>query len=247
MRMNTKLMGLAASAAATLFLSGCFDNPSTEVSKKKISIDWASVDNWPENVPDVTNATPNPEMTTTVLILDDSGSMGGDFKAAKESVVATVKGMNDVGQVGIIGLNSGVILPITEISEAKASVASALAPINADGGTPLGSSLLLAQGMIEKAAGYERGFGKYQIIVTTDGEASDGSLMEQTVVKILGKTPIQISTIGLGIGTGHPLNMPGATNYAAVGNVSELSKALQSVTAAENDTFDPLTSFEKVN
>ncbi|MFK7941755.1 MAG: hypothetical protein AB8B85_02395, partial [Paracoccaceae bacterium] len=79
--------------------------------------------------------------------------------------------------------------------------------------------------------------------VTTDGVAGDGDIMNAAVTRILSSTPIEIATIGLGIGEGHALNVPGYTSYVSVESVGDLADALKAA-AAEQTVFQPITKFE---
>ncbi|MEM7190984.1 MAG: vWA domain-containing protein, partial [Pseudomonadota bacterium] len=147
-------------------------------------------------------------------------------------------------RVGVLALNGGMILPVTSAQEASRTLAAQLQPIQAGGGTPLGARLAQAEGLLTFEAQSRRGFGTFRILITTDGAASDEAIMNDTVADILSSTPIELATIGLGIGEGHALNVPGYTRYVSVGSVGELADALQAA-AAEQTVFQPITKFEE--
>jgi len=244
-----RVCALASIAVVGLALTACKPETietSSSISDQSYEADWDAIASWPGEIADDAEAEPNPKMVTTVLVLDDSGSMGSDIHAAKTAVIDTINGLPSPAKVAVIGLNSGEILPTTDILDAKARISAALETVTANGGTPLGGSMKQAYALLTEEASRQRGFGVYRIIVTTDGKAGDEGTLRKNTAYILRNTPIQISTIGLGIGTGHPLNLPGRTTYAAIDNVSDLAAALKAV-SAEQASFEPMSNFQAVN
>ncbi len=75
------------------------------------------------------------------------------------------------------------------------------------------------------------------MVVITDGEANESSKLNRWVHFVLNNSPIQIYTIGFGIGTDHTLNQPGLTQYKPAENLAELRRGLKEV-LAESETFD---------
>lgn len=212
--------------------------------------DWTAISAWPGvEVADASGAvaavaaTPDPEHVTTVVVLDDSGSMGRNMEGAKEAVARAVAALDPKGSVSVIALNRGELLPVTSVEEARTLIGSRLAGVYADGGTPLGRRMRDARRAIEADATARRGYGRYRIVVVTDGAASDEDALVREVREIVQRTPVQISTIGLGIGEGHILNQPGNVSYTSVDDVAALEKALTRA-IAEEATFDPITSFD---
>ena len=104
-------------------------------------------------------------------------------------------------------------------------------------------SLSAARDLLSEEAARSRSFGTYRIIVTTDGAADDPDLLVREVIETVNKTPVQVATIGIGIGRRHVLNAEGHTSYVAVDDVGKLAQALQAA-VAENASFDPITAFE---
>lgn len=206
-----RLLFSAFLVLGSLGLSAC-DSPPDDSFAKSIVLDKEAMDTWLNaiDISQVDMITPDTKRTTTVIILDDSGSMGNDgITAAKNAIVSTVADMPDGDRVAVIALNDGVVLPITPGADAKRSIADVMAPISANGGTPLGGSLAMAKQMITLDAARQRGFGTFRIMITTDGAASDAKVLKSVTRDLLGKTPIQLATAGIGIGEGHPLNLPG--------------------------------------
>ncbi|MEM9140866.1 MAG: vWA domain-containing protein [Pseudomonadota bacterium] len=216
------------------------------IDPSRLNPNWGAIGSWPPNVEDGASAQSNPDpwQVTTLIILDDSGSMADQMDAAKQAVVEAVGQFAPDSRVGVLALNGGMILPVTTAQEAAGMLAAELDPIQAEGRTPLGARLSQAAQLLTSEAQLRRGFGTFRILVTTDGAATDGGIMNDAVANILTTTPIELATIGLGIGEGHALNVPGYTDYVSVGSVSELSNALQAA-AAEQTVFQPVTKFEE--
>ena len=211
----------------------------------RLAPNWDAIASWPPGAGDggTAQSNPDPLQVTTLIILDDSGSMSEQMVAAKQAVVDAVAQFPSDNRVGVLALNGGMILPVTTAGEAASRLATQLDPIQAKGGTPLGARLTEAAGLLTSEAQSRRGFGTFRILVTTDGAATDDIVMNDAVASILSTTPIELATIGLGIGEGHALNVPGYTNYVSIGSVGELANALQAA-AAEQTVFQPITKFE---
>ncbi len=214
--------------------------PATDMGE----VDWAAISIWPPllEVPDV-ESIPDPDRIFTMIVLDDSGSMGSDLEQAKAAVMQTIKMMNPQDRVGVLALNAGLVLPITTVEDASLTLQNSLLPLRPTGSTPLGPALSAARDFLSAEAARSRSFGTYRIIITTDGAADDADRLIAEVKETVNTTPIQVATIGIGIGRRHVLNAEGSTSYVAVDNVSKLGEALQAV-AAENANFDPITAFE---
>ncbi|MEL7105046.1 MAG: vWA domain-containing protein [Pseudomonadota bacterium] len=207
---------------------------------------WDAVAAWPGVEADTAAADPEPDRTTTVLVFDDSGSMSDQIEAAKVAALDFVAKLPETTYLGAIGINSGVLVEPMPVRDALPALKAVLARVPADGGTPLTRAMRAAHEMLRAQAANQRGFGTYQILVTTDGAADDTRALTDEVVAILTSSPVNISTIGIGIGDGHPLNLGGETRYVAIADVGDLALALEQV-AAEQTSFDPITAFEEAN
>jgi uncharacterized protein YegL len=215
-----------------------------EIDTSAFAPNWSAIAQWPGREVDG-SAAPDPNRLTTVIVLDDSGSMGADLEDAKQAVLTAVNQLPTDGIVAVLALNKGLVLKPTEVSAARRTLPAALAPLIPDGNTPLGSSLFLAYELLGDEAALQRGFGSYRALITTDGQASDGDLLQVAITEILSQSPVEIATIGIGIGEGHPLNMPGFTEYVSVSSVEGLADALIKATA-EQTSFEPITNFQTV-
>ncbi|MEO0829806.1 MAG: vWA domain-containing protein [Pseudomonadota bacterium] len=225
-------------------MSNTVDGIST-LDEARLAPNWAAIAGWPGQEADSLLA-PDPKRVTTVIVLDDSGSMGSAMEDAKAAVLTAVEQMPDDGRVAVIALNRGRILDAMAVTDARGTLPQLLQPVEPSGGTPLGASMFQAFDILTAEAAQQRGFGTYRVLVTTDGQASDGAALSNAVERILSRTPIEVATIGIGIGKGHPLNMPGHMDYVSVSGVDGLAAALTQA-AAEQTTFDPVTSFDEGN
>jgi len=184
-----------------------------------------------------------------VVIFDDSGSMGNQdadgkrkIDTAKKALVEWSESVPEGANVGLVSFHNGVwsLQPLTPAS--KQQLISAVRSIRHGGGTPLSAAFEASFNMLTRQGLQQLGYGEYTMVVITDGEANERSLLERWVHFVLGNSPIQIYTIGFGIGTDHTLNQPSLTQYRPAENLAELRKGLKDV-LAEAETFDE-TKFE---
>ncbi|AUI88023.1 hypothetical protein BS333_16750 [Vibrio azureus] len=106
----------------------------------------------------------------------------------------------------------------------------------AGGGTPLGLTLGYASEKLQEQGQKQQGYGEYNIVVLTDGQAGDEEKMIKVVNDIIANTPINIHTIGFCLGEHHALNKSGIINYQPASNATELVEGLKSV-LAESSSF----------
>ena len=179
-----------------------------------------------------------------VVIFDDSGSMDnkdsdGNRKidTAKNAVVEWSQSVPNGANVGLVSFHSGVWPLQTLNPGSKQELISTVRNIKHGGGTPLSEAFKISFLMLTKQSLQQLGYGEYTMVVITDGKADDASLLKRWVHFVLGSSPVQIYTIGFGIGTDHTLNQPGMTQYKPAENLAELSKGLKEV-LAESETFD---------
>lgn len=204
--------------------------------------DWAAIAAWPGSQADSIEAQPDPNRIYTAIVLDDSGSMGGDIGAAKSAVLAAVEAMDPSDQVAVIALNDGLILPFMPVAQARSALPEPLSRVTSDGSTPLTRALQTARAGLADEAARVGSFGTYRILVTTDGAADDGDLLRAEIEDIARRTPIQIATIGVGIGSGHVLSRPDLAAFVSVDDITGLAQALRTA-IAEEQNFSAITTF----
>jgi len=196
--------------------------PETFLPPEPVAPNWAAIATWPSLEAPIVEAQPNPNRRVTAIVLDDSGSMGTDMAAAKQAVVDALGAMDDEDRVAVVALNAGTVLSFTTVSDARATLPSALHPIFSDGSTPLTGAIEQAKDLLEQEASAARSFGTFRMIVTTDGEADNGEALDATVRSLAAETPIQLTTIGIGIGGGHVLRRSDIGSFVDVADVSAL-------------------------
>jgi len=209
---------------------------------KQVDPNWAAISTWPDVEADVIEAQPDPNRRVTAIVIDDSGSMGMDIRAAKTAVVGALNAMTDTDRVAVLALNSGTLLSFTSVKEARGLLPARLAQLQSDGTTPLTRAVKDAQKLLANEASTMRGFGTFRLIVTTDGKADNEQSLTNTIQSLAQTTPIQLTTIGIGIEGRHVLRRDGIANFIDVENVSALEGALKAA-VAENTDFTAITDF----
>ncbi|MEM9409028.1 MAG: vWA domain-containing protein [Acidobacteriota bacterium] len=178
-----KNIGIFIALALTIFAvaiwddinSGFQNNPPPEITVD-LTPQWDAVAAWPGVESETASADPEPQRTTTVLVFDDSGSMADLIEDAKTAALDFASKLPPSTHFGAIGLNSGVLVEPMPVKEALPLLQASLVNLYADGGTPLTNAMRAAHEMLRMEAANQRGFGTYQILVTTDGAADDSRL-----------------------------------------------------------------------
>jgi len=176
-----------------------------------------------------------------LVVLDDSGSMKGEkIEQAKEALLSLAQTLPAEHNLGLVLLNRSntVALGLNNRDEFSKAIRST----RADGGTPLRAVATKAYKLITEKASAQRGYGKYHMIIVTDGESSDGSAMP-LVKAMVKKTAIQVHVIGFHL-KNHEMNQPKLVDYRTAGNSRELSQAFEAV-AAETDEFSDPQEFTR--
>lgn len=106
-------------------------------------------------------------------------------------------------------------------------------------GTPLKSSIRSGYDALTEQGKRQLGYGRYSLVIVTDGEASSGQNPTKIVNDIIDSTPVEIHTVGLCISGSHSLNQPGRTFYTAASNPQQLVDGLKDALAeAEEATVN---------
>lgn len=179
------------------------------------------------------------------VILDGSGSMAErsctspksknvESKQALETFARAVPKAANLGLAVFDGRGLREVIPLG-INNRDAFI-RAVQAITPGGGTPLANAVALGRQRLEHQAAQQLGYGEYNLVVVTDGEANQGQDPRPAVNNMLLNTPIVLHTIGFCIGTGHSLNQPGRTVYRAANSERELRAGLEEV-LAESPAF----------
>lgn len=235
--------------AASLFLVGCEDKADKNKSEKPMDIKVdRSVYNWPPASETPVELAPSESRMAKnfYVILDGSGSMdasecsGGKTKA-QAAVASLLKFESAVPENAHLGLfifdNTGASERVPLGPRNSERFQKALVQMQVGGGTPLGSAMAAGLKALEAQARAQLGYGEYNLVIVTDGEANDGEEPDPMVRTLVSKTPVVIHTVGFCIGENHALNQPGLTVYKAADNPQQLMSGLEEV-LAESETFD---------
>ncbi|MBI5210581.1 MAG: VWA domain-containing protein [Elusimicrobia bacterium] len=204
---------------------------------------------WPPSAGagDKAELAPNLTMRNYYVILDGSGSMAdkgcsGDvpkLDAAKKALSDFSKAVPRNAQLGLLSFDGrGVAERVPLGLDNRDRFMEEVQKVAAGANTPLRSAISMGIVKLEDAARRQLGYGEYNLVVVTDGEAVPESEDPRGVVNaVLGRTPIAIHTIGFCIGANHSLNQPGRTLYKTAQNPQELKAGLEDV-LAESEKFD---------
>ncbi len=178
------------------------------------------------------------------IVFDGSGSMAGEDctdgrSKMEEAKFAVSQFLNRIPAEANVGLFVFDMAGISERAPLGPTPRPALVKIindsQAGGGTPLSAGIeqgyraLLAQGQ------RQLGYGQYNLVVVTDGEASPGFDPAGVVGHVLAQSPVNLHTIGFCIGTDHSLNQTGRTFYKAADDPKSLAQGLEAVLAEVPD------------
>ncbi len=179
---------------------------------------------------------------STVIVLDGSGSMDENMRddrtgavvkkmtAAKSALKSVLRQVPADTHVGLLVFVDGRnywayelgALNITQMEEA-------IDKIHHDGGTPLGAAIKIGTDALVADRKVQHGVGSYQLLVVTDGQATDEGAMEH-YAPLVPQWGIRMDVIGVA--------MPGGQDH-------ELAKFAQSYQAAD-DTVKLQTALEKL-
>ncbi|MBN1699720.1 MAG: VWA domain-containing protein [Spirochaetales bacterium] len=193
---------------------------------------------WPGSI-DTAGVEPEDDflMKNYYLILDGSGSMNGEkMDVAKEALIRFIAQVPDNANIGLLVFDETGLSERSGLGDSRQRILEEIRQVRASGYTPLRSALEIAFDKITRQGARQFGYGEYNIVVVTDGEASDGEEPDRIVNTILGTSPVVIHTIGFQIGPHHSLNQPGRIYYKQADNFTELSKGLEEV-LAELESF----------
>jgi uncharacterized protein with von Willebrand factor type A (vWA) domain len=174
------------------------------------------------------------------VVFDGSGSMseractgeGRKIEQAKAALEVFAKAVPRNANLGLLVFDRGGVterVPLaTDNRAAFMQHVTATAPY---GGTPLLRAIALARQRLEDQARRQLGYGEYNLIVVTDGEANTGQDPRPVVNDMLARTPIVVHTIGFCISPKHSLNQPGRMVYKAANDRASLERGLEAALA----------------
>lgn len=180
------------------------------------------------------------------VVFDGSGSMDdGDCangstkaKVAKKALRKFAQSVPEDARLGLLVFDdNGIAEKLPLGTNNRDDFIREVDSVRPSGTTPLKSALAKGVQSLQQQAIRQRGYGEYNLIVVTDGEAPSDEDPKRVVQHLLKYTPVVVHTIGFCIGESHSLNQPGMTIYGAAQNEQELVEELEEV-LAEAESFD---------
>lgn len=201
---------------------------------------------WPPPAGSEVAAAPELLTRNFYVVFDSSGSMGENkcapastkIEVARDALARFATEVPAGANLGMLVFENNRIrelVPLTRNNQA-AFVAASRSTLPS-GTTPLRDAIRAGYQQLEKQGRRQLGYGDYNLVVITDGEATAGQEPNAEVNWILEHTPVQIHTIGFCIATDHSLNIPGRTVYRSADNPEQLRAGLLEV-LAEAEVFD---------
>lgn len=185
-----------------------------------------------------------------VVILDNSGSMetpmvGGDSRmaVAKRSLLSVLEQTPDDAQVGVVlfnppRLNDHWLIPLGPVD--RAATRRAIGRIRAGGPTPLGSAMKIAADALLGQRD-DRKYGDYKLLMVTDGEATDQTLVDKYLPEVLARG-LMADVIGVDMGEQHSLAARSSSYRSAMDSAS-LERAISAVVMGES-SYDNMDAGE---
>lgn len=167
------------------------------------------------------------------IVLDKSGSMGGDkIRYAREAAIMAIGRLDERDIVSVVSYDShvNVVVPATSVSE-KSAIYNAIRKVQADGSTALFAGV--SKGAQELRKFLDRNKVN-RVILLSDGLANVGPQTPSELGQLgasLAKEGMSVTTIGLGLGYNEDLmtQLAGFSdgNHAFVENAEDLASIFQ--------------------
>jgi len=182
-----------------------------------------------------------------VIVFDASGSMNDSIPgengksvpkivAAKKALKQVLKSVPNDTNVGLFVFSSRARNdnPFPLAPKNEDALNTAIDSIVADGGTPLGEYIKKAGDQVLLQRTKQLGYGRYRILVVTDGEATDAGLMERVAPDVV-RRGLSLDVIGVGMNNTHRLAQM-STSYRSANNSQALQAALVAIVAETTRT-----------
>lgn len=186
--------------------------------------------------------------SVVVVILDDSGSMQQvmadagrgrpRIEVAKNALQQVIGKLPDGTRFGVMLLNGaarqqGWLVPLAELNRKYAL--QQVASVDADGGTPLGQAMIVAMDqLLQLRTGQP--YGDYRLLVVTDGEATDGWLLDQHLSEMVSRGVV-VDVIGVDMQAAHSLSSK-SHSYRRANDAASFERALSEIFAEESASSD---------
>jgi Ca-activated chloride channel family protein len=174
------------------------------------------------------------------VVFDGSGSMseracqgdGRKIDQAKAALAVFAKAAPRNANIGLLVFDDkGITERVPLARDNREEFMRQITAVRPSGGTPLSSAIAQARQRLEAQARRQYGYGEYNLVVVTDGEANSGQDPRGVVNDMLARSPIVLHTIGFCINTNHSLNQKGRTVYRAANDRADIERGLEAVLA----------------
>ncbi len=184
-----------------------------------------------------------------VVLLDDSGSMNESLRsdrrtqkieAAKRALLQVLKQVPPQAQLGVLALNGADgngewIIPLGPLQ--RGPLQQAIERISAGGGTRLGEFMKIAADQLLSLRDQQR-YGEYRLLIVSDGEANDPTLVELYLPQILARG-ITVDVIGVDMAQDLSLSTR-VSRYRRADDAESLTQAIkESLAETPLDDQDP--------
>ena len=188
------------------------------------------------------------DAANVVILLDDSGSMDErmpdrrtvKMAAAKRALLTVLDTLPPDANVGLFALNAGgprnaggELVPAGPPD--RPALRQAVNRLRARGGTPLGENIKRAADAL-LAARRENPYGTQRLLIVTDGEATDGGLVDRYLPDVLGRG-IVVDVIGVAMSGDHSLATR-VDSYRRADDPASLERAVREVLAESTGRSD---------
>jgi len=257
MKIYNKLF-ISSILVASVLLVGCEENAAPLAPKAAVATTQTS-DNTPqaEQAPWVWPGTSKgaialaSDLTANnyMVVYDGSGSMGdpscdknsqtskhAEGKIALKSFINAIPDESNIGFYAFDNNGKGVRTQLNTGNKSK--IVAEIDSVSPGDGTPLKSAVRTGYDALTLQGQKQLGYGRYVLVIVTDGVASSGESPTNIVNDIIDDTPVEIHTVGFCLGDKHTLNQPGRTFYASATSSEEVLKSLEDVLSESSDVDD---------
>lgn len=210
-----------------------------------------SANTWPDIQSNKNNIVPYTDKKSLLsknyyIVLDASGSMDGvecsngetKMKASINALEQFLQSAPKEANFGLSVFHHGKFQELVKLSRQtgwKSVMQNLRQKLVPKGGTPLASATVAAQQKLEEQGRRQLGYGEYNLVLITDGQADHGQDPKAAVEHILQSSPVNLNVIGFCIDERNVLNQPGLIQYRTATDPESLKQSLQDVLAESPD------------
>lgn len=183
--------------------------------------------------------------SNVVIVVDDSGSMGDPMTdangreirkidAARRALKEVVKTISPETYIGIVSFGRDWLYKLGPRNDV--AINAGIDRLSTGGQTPLGRFIKIGADSLLAQRDKQHGYGSYRLLVVTDGEAGDASLVERYTPEIMARG-ITFDVIGVDMASDHTLANK-VNSYRNAKDPESLKQAVAEVLAEAKDNDD---------